>query len=257
MSLPSEVHVLKGSPSGKILSHTLPGRTTLLPNEVALRITHSGVCATDLHHLHHDIVLGHEGVGVVTAVGPSVTKFHPGDRVGFGYVRGGCGTCSYCIRGEYFYCLNREQVRAYGVSDFDQGSFADFAVWPDVNLHKIPDGLGSAEAAPFLCAGMTVFTPMRRAGVGKEHRVGILGVGGLGHLAVGFADKLGAEVVVFSGSQDKRDEALGLGAKEFYVTKELEKESPEKGLDFLVVTSTQHPDWNTWVPRRRVRCATG
>ncbi|KAF2099673.1 GroES-like protein [Rhizodiscina lignyota] len=245
MGLPPQVKVIKGSEKGKLVEATVEGRKKLKPNEVAMRITHSGVCGTDLHHLVHDLVLGHEGVGVVEAVGEQVTKFQLGDRVGFGYVRDGCGECDHCKAGDIYYC--DMGARMYGVSDFDQGSFADYATWPDTNLHKIPDNIPSAVAPPFLCAGMTVFTPMRNYGIKPGHRVGIIGIGGLGHIAIQFAAKLGAEVVVFSGSENKRKEAMDLGAKEFWVTKDLaDNKKPEKGLDYLLITATKHPDWATF-----------
>jgi D-arabinose 1-dehydrogenase-like Zn-dependent alcohol dehydrogenase len=165
-----------------------------------------------------------------------------GDRAGFGYVHDGCGECDTCKEGDYFYC--KVAPRQYGTQDFDQGSFSSFVVWPDTNLHKIPDAMASAEAAPFLCAGLTVFTPMVKYGVKPGHRVGVIGIGGLGHLAIGFAAKLDAEVVVFSGTENKRKEAMELGASEFWVTKDLKTTKPEKPLDYLVVTSSVLPDWS-------------
>jgi len=246
MALPSEVTVFKGSKSGHVVKEVLPGKASLKPNEVAMRMTHSGVCGTDLHHMHEDMVLGHEGVGVVESVGPDVTKFKAGDRVGFGYVRGGCGECKYCLIGHHFYC--EVAPRQYGRTDFDQGSFSSYAVWPETLLHKIPDSLSSAEAAPFLCAGMTVFTPMVKFGIKPGHRVGIIGIGGLGHLAIGFASKLGAEVAVFSSTENKRKEAMQLGASEFWVSSELATKKPEKGLDYLIVAGTGQPDWSAFLP---------
>jgi D-arabinose 1-dehydrogenase-like Zn-dependent alcohol dehydrogenase len=105
----------------------------------------------------------------------------------------------------------------------------------------------SAEAAPFMCAGQTVFTPMIRYGIKAGDRVGIIGIGGLGHLAIGFASKLGAEVAVFSSTENKRKEALSLGATEFFVTSELKTKKPEKKLDFLIITANTHPDWLTFI----------
>jgi D-arabinose 1-dehydrogenase-like Zn-dependent alcohol dehydrogenase len=110
-------------------------------------------------------------------------------------------------------------------------------------LHLIPESISSADAAPFMCAGMTVFTPMLKHGVKEGDRVGVIGIGGLGHLAISFAANLGAEVVVFSSREDKRQEAMELGAKEFYVTKELAEKKPQKGLDYLFITASGHPDY--------------
>jgi D-arabinose 1-dehydrogenase-like Zn-dependent alcohol dehydrogenase len=188
------------------------------------------------------MVLGHEGAGVVESIGTGVTKFKIGDRVGFGYFHGGCGNCEFCKIGNQYYCENAP--RSYAAQDLDQGSFSSFTIWPDTNIYRIPEALSSADAAPLLCAGITVFTPMLKFGVKAGHRVGIIGIGGLGHLAVKFASKLGAEVVVFSSSESKRKEALALGASEFWVSKELGERKPEKGLDYLIVTAAGHPDWS-------------
>jgi D-arabinose 1-dehydrogenase-like Zn-dependent alcohol dehydrogenase len=168
-----------------------------------------------------------------------------GDRVGFGYVHDGCGECERCLAGMHFFC--EVAPRNYGLTDHDQGSFATSAIWPETLLHKIPDNMSSAEAAPFMCAGQTVFTPMIRYGIKAGDRVGIIGIGGLGHLAISFASKLGAEVVVFSSSENKKKEALSLGATEFWVTSELKTKKPEKKLDFLIITANTHPDWPTFL----------
>jgi len=199
------------------------------------------VCGTDLHYIHQDMVLGHEGVGRVEAVGDAVTKFKDGDRVGFGYVKGGCGECEHCASGDFYYC--KVAPRQYGASDHDQGSFSNYAVWPEDNLHKIPENISDAEAAPLLCAGLTVFTPMKRHGVKPGHHVGIVGIGGLGHLAIQFAAKLGAKVTVFSSSSNKKEEALKLGASDFWLSQDLKAKKPDLKLDYLIVTAAKLPDW--------------
>jgi D-arabinose 1-dehydrogenase-like Zn-dependent alcohol dehydrogenase len=167
-----------------------------------------------------------------------------GDKAGWGWVYGGCGECDQCQAGYQFHCRNAPQY--YGATDFEQGSFSTYAVKPQSHVSKIPDGMDLEIAAPFLCAGQTVMTPLlRRGGVKKGERIGIVGVGGLGHLAIQFASKMGGEVVVFSGSESKREEAMSLGAKEFYVAEELKTKKPEKPLDVLLVTTSKHPDWAT------------
>ena len=170
-------------------------------------------------------------------------NFISGDRVGFGFVRGGCGHCDYCVQGHYWHC--EKKPRVYAMTDLDQGSFASHAVWPDTLLHRIPDQIDSDYAAPFLCAGQTVFTPMLRYGIKPTDRVGVIGIGGLGHLAIQFASKMGCTVVVFSSSESKREEAMKLGASEFYITGELGKVKPAKGIDHLFATTSKHPDWAT------------
>ncbi|ORY09307.1 chaperonin 10-like protein [Clohesyomyces aquaticus] len=245
MSLPSKVSVLKGSKEGVAVAATVPGRTSLKSNEVALRVTHSGVCGTDLHHIHDDMVLGHEGVGVVEAVGDAVTRFKAGDRVGFGYVKDGCGKCDHCLKHQYFYC--KVAPVQYGATSHDQGSWSDFAVWTETALHKIPDNIPSGEAAPFLCAGLTVFTPMVKYGIKPGHRVGILGIGGLGHLAIQFARALGAHITVFSTSTSKKEEALKLGASDFWLSQDVKTKKPELKLDYLITTATRLPDWDVFM----------
>lgn len=125
----------------------------------------------------------------------------------------------------------------------DQGSFSNFAVWPETNLHKLPDNISDIEAAPLLCAGVTVFTPMIRHGIKPGHRVGIVGIGGLGHLAIQFAAKLGADVTVFSGSNNKKEEALKLGASDFWLSSDIKTKKPDLKLDYLIITASQLPDW--------------
>ena len=166
-----------------------------------------------------------------------------GDKAGWGWVYGGCGECDQCQAGLQFHCRNAPQF--YGIADTDQGSFSTYAVKPASHVSKIPDEIDLAVAAPFLCAGQTVMTPLLRRGVKTGDRIGVVGIGGLGHLAIQFASKMGGEVVVFSSTENKREEALAFGAKEFYVINDLETKKPEKGVDVLLVTTSKHPDWAT------------
>jgi len=133
-------------------------------------------------------------------------------------------------------------ARYFAGSDFDQGSFATHSIWPETLLHRIPEKLSDAEAAPLFCAGQTVFMPLLRH-VKPGERVGVVGIGGLGHLAIQFASKWGCEVVAFSGTDAKKDEALALGANEFVATKEVKAFQLEDKLDHLFVTTSQHPKW--------------
>lgn len=135
------------------------------------------------------------------------------------------------------HCLNGG--RFYEGTDFDQGSFASHAVWPETLVHRVPAALTDAEAAPLFCAGQTVFMPLLRH-VTPGDRVGVVGIGGLGHLAIQFASKWGCEVVAFSGSERKKAEAFSLGATEFVLGNDLKL---EKKLDHLFVTTSKHPKW--------------
>ncbi|KNG89477.1 hypothetical protein ANOM_002279 [Aspergillus nomiae NRRL 13137] len=234
-----EFTVFKGSPNGEIVESRIQ-HPDPQENEVLVQITHSGLCGTDEHYKCADIVLGHEGAGVVKAIGRKVTLLKIGDRVGWGYGHGSCRHCKYCLRGEELYC-NQRQI--YGESNTHQGSFASAAIWPEDFLSKIPDELSNAEAAPLMCAGSAVFSPLHKFRVAPTERVGVIGVGGLGHLAIQFAAKMGCQVVVLSTTESKRDEALALGATEFHVFGDSAPPVMEP-LDHLLVTSSRQPNWD-------------
>lgn len=191
-----------------------PLTSTLGPTDVFVKITHSGVCGTDEHCAHTPVALGHEGVGIVHQVGSNVTSFKAGDRVGFGYVKKSCGDCVMCLTARDQYC---SQVQLYGYGATDTGSFSSGAVCDQSSLVHIPQGIDSAHAAPLMCAGATVWEVLSKPSVKCTDRVGVVGMGGLGHLAIKIASKMGLEVVVLSGSDSKREEALKFGANEFHV----------------------------------------
>lgn len=192
------------------------------------------------------MVLGHEGVGVVEAVGPDVKYLKKGDRVGWGYETDSCGHCHACISGEEIFCPERAM---YGEAARDQGSFASGAVWREAFLHRTPDEISDEDAAPLQCGGATVYTALYD--VKPNEVVGIMGVGGLGHLAIQFAAKMGCRVVVLSGSDSKRDQALALGAHKFVAMKDLDtgkKDETVWPISRLVVTTSAQPAWETLLP---------
>lgn len=194
------------------------------------------------------MVLGHEGVGVVLEVGPTVQHLKKGDRVGWGYVTGSCGYCQHCLQGDDNYCHGRA---IYGSANTDHGSFASHALLREAFLHPLPDSLPDEAAAPLQCAGATVFAALHD--VRPNETVGVLGIGGLGHLAIQFAAKLGCRVVAISGSDAKRDEALRLGAGEFVSLRErrgdsLAEEKARWPIDRLIVTASSQPDWSALLP---------
>jgi D-arabinose 1-dehydrogenase-like Zn-dependent alcohol dehydrogenase len=191
------------------------------------------------------MVLGHEGVGIVESVGPDTKYLKKGDRVGWGYETDSCGHCHECISGEEIFCPERAM---YSEANLDQGSFASGAVWREAFLHHIPDAITDEAAAPLQCGGATVFTALYD--VKPNEVVGIMGVGGLGHLAIQFAAKMGCRVVVLSGTDSKKAQALELGAHKFVAmkdpdTKELESLWP---LSRLLVTTSAQPAWDTLLP---------
>jgi D-arabinose 1-dehydrogenase-like Zn-dependent alcohol dehydrogenase len=220
-----------------IIKSSVAQKPELGPKDILVKITHSGVCATDLAYIPYGLALGHEGVGVVEAIGIEVTQFKVGERAGGGYHRGSCGHCSYCLTGQDIWCYERS---IFGENDYNNGTFGEYYVGKETYLHRIPDDLASEHAAPLQCAGATTYNALVQV-VKPGDRVGIVGIGGLGHLAIQFAQKLGTEVVVFSTSKSKQEEAKTLGASEFYLLDSLDE--LQKPVDTLVVAGSKYPDW--------------
>lgn len=229
--------VFKGSKEGKIVKAQTT-KPDLTGDQVLVKVTASGLCGTDEHYKGADIALGHEGAGVVEEIGPDVKELKKGDRIGWGYEHNSCGRCEQCLTGRETYCPEREM---YGEANLDQGSFASHGVWREAFLFKLPDELTDAEAAPLMCGGATVFNALHTYGVKSTDRVGIMGVGGLGHLAIQYAAKMGCDVVVFSGSDSKKDEAKQLGANEFVAMKGKKELDIGRKLDVLLVTTSVNP----------------
>ncbi|PGH17996.1 hypothetical protein AJ80_04617 [Polytolypa hystricis UAMH7299] len=239
--------VFKGAQDGLPKKSTTTKPDQLSGDNVLVKVTASGVCGTDLHYKTQDMVLGHEGVGVVEEVGPNVKYLKKGDRVGWGYETDSCEHCLECLSGEEMVCAQRA---LYGFANPDQGSFASHAIWREAYLHLTPDSIIDEHAAPLQCGGATVFAPLINAK--PNETVGVLGVGGLGHLAIQFAAKMGCRVVVLSGSESKKEQAMEFGAHKFIAMKgKTAKDILED--DFwpitrLLVTSSAQPAWDVIVP---------
>ncbi|KAK1760377.1 NADP-dependent alcohol dehydrogenase [Echria macrotheca] len=238
--------VFKGTSSGDIVEakgHRDPG-----PTEVIVKISHCGVCGTDEHYRHADQGLGHEGVGTITEIGSMVTAlsdFRVGDRVGMGWFHKTCGHCDACLSGFQNRCENKTE---YGTADRDQGCFGTAVAWDISTLFKIPPEIESEFAGPLMCGGATVWSPLYDYGLKPGSRVGILGVGGLGHIAIQFASKMGMEVVVFSGTESKRQQAMDLGASEFVATSGRKDLSGVEKLNALLITTSAAPDMGLYLP---------
>ncbi|KAJ5203632.1 uncharacterized protein N7498_004511 [Penicillium cinerascens] len=241
--MPIEFTVFKGSPDGAIRQE-VTRRDDLRHDDVFIRITHSGVCFTDVHFRNTDMALGHEGTGVVEATGPDAKILKKGDRVGWGYLHDCCGHCRQCLTGWETLCAERKM---YATADLNQGSFGSHAVWREAFLFKIPENISNEDAGPLMCGGSTVFNALHVAQVRPTARVGVVGVGGLGHLAIQFAAKMGCQVVVFSGTDSKKDEAMKLGAIEFHATKGVKELKLGKPIDNLLVTTSSQPDWQQYL----------
>ena len=180
-----------------------------------------------------------------TADGLAGVFYSRDDRVGFGYQHSSCGSCAQCLRGLETYC---SRAVMYGFADLDTGSMASHAVFRESFTYKIPSALSNETACALMCGGATVFALLDMFNVKPTDRVGIVGVGGLGHLAIQFAAKWGCEVVAFSGTADKRDDAMALGAKEFIVTKGLDAIKIPTTIDHLLVTSSKQVRWGLYLP---------
>ena len=207
------------------------------PDDVAIQIKYAGVCHSDLHIVKNDlgnttypIVPGHEIAGVVTAVGQNVTRFKVGDRVGVGCMVDSCRQCKPCQEGEEQYCVPG-MTQTYGSPDpkgagvdqkITQGGYSSAIVVDQDFVLRIPDSLPLDAAAPLLCAGITTYSPLKTWGVGPGSKVAVVGLGGLGHMAVKLAAAMGAEVTVLSTSDRKRADAERMGAKHFLINSDKE-----------------------------------
>src|SRR5262245_27757208 len=199
------------------------------PHDVLIQIKYCGVCHTDLHFVRNEwgmsiypLVPGHEIVGIVSAVGEQVLKFKPGDTVGVGCLVDSCRTCDNCSKGLQQYCTGG-MVLTYSAYEKDgktvtYGGYSNQIVVNQDFVLKVSNKLPLEGVAPLLCAGITTYSPLRTWKVGAGHKVGVVGLGGLGHMAVKFAASLGAEVTVFSRTSQKEADARKLGAHRFLQT---------------------------------------
>ncbi|MEU0238662.1 NAD(P)-dependent alcohol dehydrogenase [Nocardiopsis sp. NPDC006198] len=219
----------QADPATHVLHRTRLRRRDLRPDDVAVRVDYCGVCFSDLHALRAHksdtdgtLVPGHEFTGTVSEVGGAVTGFAPGDPVAVGNIVDSCGTCPMCRAGQENFCRGFPTL-TYGGTDRRDGAttlggYSREYVVRDTFAHHLPAGLDAAGAAPLLCAGVTVWEPLRALGVGPGSTVAVAGLGGLGHLAVKLAVALGATTTVISRTPGKAEEAYGLGADGFVVS---------------------------------------
>jgi len=233
------------------------------PHDVHIEITYCGVCHTDIHLINNDwgisiypMVPGHEIVGRVVAVGEHVKKFKPGDFAGVGCLVDSCRDCDYCNEGLEQHCANGA-VYTYSAYEKDgttiaQGGYSTGIVVDERFVLKMPENLEPSKAAPLLCAGITTYSPMRQWNVGKGHKVAIIGLGGLGHMAVKFAVSFGAEVTVLSTHAGKKADAEKLGAHDFILTTDEEQaKSVASKFDFILDTLSASHDYNFYLAMLR------
>jgi len=235
-------------------------RRELRSNDVAIEILYSGVCHSDLHTVNGDwgpqpypLVPGHEIVGVVQSVGADVTQYKVGDQVAVGCMVDSCQECDQCHNHEEQYC-REGMTGTYGFPDrisgeTTQGGYSKHIVVREEFVLRIPEGMDLSKSAPILCAGITTYSPLRTWGVKEGSRVGVSGLGGLGHMAVKLAVAMGADVTVISRSTKKETEAKALGAKGILAsTDEEAMTAAANAFDLIIDTVPTAHDINAYTP---------
>lgn len=221
-------------------------RRDLRPEDVAIKISHCGICHSDLHFAHNDwglslypMVPGHEIVGTVTAVGSGVSRHKVGDRVAVGCLVDSCLECQPCTHGDEHFCVKMPTF-TYSAPErqgdgITQGGYSEGIVVREEFVCKVPDGLDMAKAAPLMCAGITTYSPLKQWGVKAGDKVAVAGLGGLGHMAVKLATAMGAEVTVLTTSPGKADAARAIGAKDVLVSTDADQMKSATGRFSLII----------------------
>ncbi len=233
-------------------------RRELNEQDVLVEIQFCGVCHSDIHSVRNEwgnalypMVPGHEIVGRVVEVGAGVTRFKPGDLAGVGVIIDSCRSCVSCRAGDEQYC-ERGATLTYGAKDrygdLTQGGYANNILAPEHFVHSISPKLDAAGVAPLLCAGITTYSPLRHWKVGPNKKVGVVGLGGLGHMGLKFAHAFGAQVVQFTTSESKVEDARRLGADEVVISKDTAAMKKQAGsFDFILDTVSAPHDINPYL----------
>lgn len=246
--------------AGDVLAPLTFERRALRPDDVAIEILYCGICHTDLHMVRDDwsatkypIVPGHEIVGRVIETGAEVTRFKAGDHAGVGTMVDSCRSCDQCDRGREQFC-RKGSTGTYNAADpvdgtTTKGGYSKHIVVPERFALRIAPELDLSRTAPLLCAGITTWSPLRAWNVGPGTRVGVIGLGGLGHMAVKLAAALGAEVTILSRSADKAADARALGAQRFLLSTDGEAMvAAQSSLDLIIDTIPVEHDVAPYMP---------
>lgn len=247
------------SVQGKSMHNLEIKRRELRENDVELELLYCGICHSDVHSVKNDwgyttypVVPGHEMVGRITRIGSTASKFKVGDLAAIGCIAESCGECEYCKAGTEQYCT-RGVTFSFGSPDrhtglMTYGGFSEKYVCEEKYVLAMPNFEDLAAAAPLLCAGITVYSPLRHWNAGPGKKVGVLGIGGLGHLAIKIAKAMGAEVTILTTSPDKIADATRLGATRAVLTKDVEQMRAAMGtLDIIIDTVSAKHDINTYL----------
>lgn len=233
-------------------------RRAVGPKDVRIAIAWAGICHSDIHTVRGDwgpqtypLTVGHEIAGTVAEVGAEVTKHAVGDRVGVGCMVNSCRECDACRAGLEQYC-EKGNIQTYGGTDLDgtitQGGYSTEIVVDEDFVLRVPESIPYEKVAPLLCAGITTYSPLRHWNVGPGTRVAVVGLGGLGHMAVKIAHALGAEVTVLSRTLSKREDGLAMGASHYYATSDPATFTELKGsFDVILNTISQSLDTNAFL----------
>ena len=251
-------HALSTDALGSPLTRAPSSGVRSVSHDVAIDIRFCGICHSDIHQVKNEwgnakfpMVPGHEITGVVTATGSEVSRFSAGDRVGVGCMVDSCGECEFCLESEEQFCI-KPSVQTYNDRGYDGeltfGGYSGQIVVNDRFVLSVPDGLELDDAAPLLCAGITTFSPLRHWNVGPGTKVAVVGMGGLGHVAVKLAAAMGAEVTVLSQSLSKQEDGLRFGAKDYYATSERSTFKELAGrFDFILNTVSANLDLGAYL----------
>ena len=250
------------SPTAPLVKTTIE-RREVGPDDVLIEIKYAGVCHSDIHTVRgewgaiaYPQVVGHEIVGFVTEVGANVTQFSLGDRVGVGCMVNSCRECVNCLAGEEQYCLEGN-TGTYTAVDRDgtitQGGYSTHIVVVEDFVLRVPESIPYEAAAPLLCAGITTYSPLAHWNAGPGQRVAVVGMGGLGHMAVKIAHAMGAEVTVLSQTLSKKDDGLRLGGDHYFATSDPATfDVLENSFDLIINTVSAQVDINAYLALLRL-----
>ncbi|SCX43179.1 uncharacterized zinc-type alcohol dehydrogenase-like protein [Klenkia marina] len=260
--MPTTVTARATASAGGKFERTTIERRDVRPHDVRIEIAYAGICHSDIHTArdewgaaNYPLVPGHEIAGTVAEVGAEVTKYSVGDRVGVGCFVDSCRECENCKAGEEQYCLNGETGTYGGMQDGKptDGGYSEQIVVDENYVLGIPEGIDLSAAAPLLCAGITLYSPLKHWGAGPGKKVAIVGLGGLGHMGVKIAAALGAEVTVLSQSLKKQEDGLRFGAQHYYATSDESTFETLKGeFDLIVNTVSANLDLDAYLGMLRV-----
>ena len=250
INMPAVINAYASTSQGSTLSPHPYNPGPLAPNEIQVKVTHCGICHSDLAMIDNEwgnasypIVPGHEVIGIVSELGSNVTRHKIGDRVGVGWQNASCMNCEWCDSGDHHLC-STQTATIVG----HNGGFADYVRSHEYFAVPVPKALDSTNAAPLLCGGITVYNPFVAYDIKSTHRIGVIGIGGLGHLAIQFAAAWGCHVTAFSSTPNKESEARTLGAHDFIPSCDSAAlQDARNSCDIIISAANANLDWSSYM----------